>query len=423
MMKTLSLKLAGITLLLTGSALAEYQIGNGAVQLEGSLSAVYDSNIRSSVNEVSDEYLTFFPLARYRRVGGRFNTEVSTGVLIKRYNDHTDFNSEDAQAHFDWSMVRKEGETTGATLNIGYIETSDAIVEVNDRVRSRNLFINNSGEVLMAGRHLLSAGLSYRDEQHSLGSDHNALGGRVGYSYVGIPDGTTISATYSRQKTETKSSFTGNTVLDQTADSATVAVSRPLYGDLVAGVSYGYRWLDRGANEAALALRDRSGPVLDLTLRGPFLPRKYFPKTTGTFRIAYEQADAPGLNDQNRNRLVGMLNLAWAARERTTVNFFASRTQYLTIQDFTVVNKSTGIRLTQAIGSFVHAEFDLRYTNANFFNIGRTDDRYEAQLSTSYEVNRSWSARLAYRYMDSKSDLLMADYQRHLVTLTLRYAL
>lgn len=419
----LPIKLTGMILLLTSTCWAEFEVAKGAVQLETSLSGVYDSNIRSASDEIADEYLALFPLLRFRRLGGRFNTDASAGVLFKRYQDHTEFNSEDARAQFNWSMIREDGETTGATLGIGYVETSDAIVEVNDRVRARNFFVTNSGEVLVADRHLLSAGFSYRDNQHNIGSDQKSASGRIGYSYVGIPDGTTVSATYSHQRSKSTDAILGDTVLDQTADTATVAVTRPLYADLVAGVSYGYRWLDRGAHEAALALPDLQGPVIDLTLKGPFLPKKYFPKTTGTFRLAYEQSDAPGLNDSSRHRFVGLVNVSWAARERTMVSLYASRTQELSIRDFTVVNKSTGLKITQGIGNFVTTNLDLRYTNADFVNLLRTDERYEAEVSAAYQVNRAWSANMAYRYLDSRSDTAIAVYQRHLVTLTLRYAL
>lgn len=417
-------KTSCVLLLVSAATLrAEFTVGHGAVVLDSSVTLAYDSNIRAASDNTSDWYLVLFPELRYRRVGGRFNTDVSTGIRFKRYQDNTGFNSEDANAHFHWEMLRAEGETTGAALDLGYVETSDAVVEVNDQVRGKNFSASSSGEVLMAGRNLLSAGLTYHDKKHNIGSDQKSAGGRLGYSYVGMPNGTILSVNYAHQRNETTDNSSDLSSLDQQTDTASFAVSHPFYADLVVGASYGYRWLNRGSVESALALPDQQGPVYDLTLKGPFLPKQYFPKTTGTFRLAYEQSDVPGLNDASRNRLVGLINLSWAARERTTLSVFASRTQELTVNDLTVVNASTGFKVTQAIGDFVTTNLDLRYTQATFVNLARKDDRYEAQLTAAYQVNRAWSAQLAYRYMDSQSNTAIADYNRHLVMLTLHYVL
>lgn len=416
------LKLSGVLVLLSTVCAGEMQVGNGAIQLDTSLTGVYDSNLRASVNDISDFYLSFQPTLRYRRLGARFTTNASVGMRFKRYQDYTSSNSDDASANFDWRMDRVDGHTTAATLTLGYAENTEAVVEVNDLVRSKIFSANTSGEVLVAGRNLFSAGLSYRDSQHNIGSNQKGGSGRLGYSYVGFPDGSTLNFSYTHQENQSTTNTTGVDTIDQKGDTGMVTYSRPLYGSLMGGVAYGYRWLDRGDLETQLGLSNRSGSFYALNLDGQFLPKKYFPKTKGTFRIAYEQAEVPGLNDPSNERLVGQVNISWAARERTTVRVFASRSQDLSINDNTVVNESTGITFTQGIGEFINSELTLRYTNADFVNLVRTDDRYEARVGATYKINRVWSSGASYTYTESKSTVPIAHFERHVVAGTLNYA-
>jgi hypothetical protein len=279
-----------------------------------------------------------------------------------------------------------------------------------------------SGEVLVAERNLLTAGVAVRDYERSFGSDRITRSGNLGYSYVGFTDGTVVGVAYTKSTNETMHSTLDTPALDQKTDTILMTVKRPIYDQLAAMASYGYRWLDRGVQEQNVGLADVSGPVYNLSLDGPFLPRKYFPKTTGTFRVAYEQSDAPGLNDRSTRRLVGEIDVGWAARENTNVHVFTNRAQDLSITDNTVVSLNSGISVSQAIGTFVHSSLGFTYTNADFVNLGRTDERYLFHAEASYRINRTWSSSLSYSYLHSVSSQAIGNYNRHIVSLTLTYA-
>lgn len=422
-MKKALITLSGLSLYLTGAALAEIQVGDGALQLDTSLRGVYDSNLRASVDNIEDYYLSFEPTLRYRRLGARFTTEASAGLRIKRYLDTTTSNSEDADLRFDWTMKREAGHTTAATIGLGYFEATEANVDINDLVRSKTFSANIAGEVLMADRNLLSAGLSYRDSDRNLGSDQKISNAHVGYSYLGLSSGSELNFTYSHQESESTPNGTDIQTIDQKGDTVSATISKKFYDEFKSGLTYGYRWLDRRSEqETLLGLNNKKGSFFGLNLDGPFLPRQYFPKTTGIFHIAYEQAETPGLNDHSNQRLVGRLDISWAAREQTKVGVFASRSQDLSITDDTMINESVGLTLRQGIGAFVDTNFSLSYTNADFVNRGRTDDRYEALAGATYRINRTWSSGLTYRYFKSKSDFAVAKYTRHIVSGTVSYA-
>lgn len=401
---------------------AEWAVGRGALQLEASASGVYDSNLRASADAMSDFYLNFHPVVRYRQTDARFHTNAAAGVRIKRYDEHTNSDSEDAEGTFDWSMARDADHTTGADLELRYFENTDAVPDVNEQVRARTFGARARGEVLVARRNLLSATASYHDNQHDVGSDQESYGGLLGYSFTGFTDGTVLNASYAYQHSETADNATGDGRLDQTGRTLSATVSRPLYAEALASLTYGYRWLDRSDQEELASLADSQGDFIAVALEGPFLPHRYFPKTTGTFRLAYEQATTPGLNDPGNERLVGQLNLTWQARERTTVGFILRRAQELTIRDDTVVNTGGSLTVRQAIGNFFNAEAALDYNEADFVGLARTDDRTTARGSLGYQLNRGWSARAEYVYFHSRSTDPIANYDRHLATLTLTYA-
>lgn len=421
-MKKAFISLSGLSLLLTGACLAEFQVGDGALQLDTSLTGVYDSNLRASVNNIEDYYLSFQPTLRYRRPGALFSTEASAGLRIKRYLDTTESNSEDADLSFDWNMKRDDGHTTGATLGLRYYEITEADLNLNDLVRTKTFSANISGEVLVAQRNLLSAGLAYHDSERNLGSDQKTSNAHVGYTYLGLSSGSELNFTYSHQESKSEKNAANIETIDQKGDTISSTISRPIYDQLRGGLTYGYRWLNRGEQEALLGLNNSKGSFFGLNLDGPFLPRQYFPKTTGTFRLGYERAETPGLNDRSNERLVGQVNISWAAREHTNVGIFANRSQDLSITDNTVVTETTGITLRQGLGAFVDTDFSLSRTNADFVDLARTDKRYEARAAATYHINRTWSSALSYRYLKSDSNVAVANYTRHIVSGTVNYA-
>lgn len=420
MIKHLTLAAALCALLAT--ARAEWAVGAGAVQLDASLSGVYDSNLNGSAQNREDFFLNFHPNLRYRKADARFKTNAEAGIYIKRYMDYTTSNTEDAHGRLDWSMTRDDDHTAGASLMASYRENRDAVLDVNEQVRSKVFESAVNGEVLVARRNLLSAGLSYHDNEHNIGSNQNYYSGNLGYSYVGFTDGTQLNLGYQYQRSKTTDALSGVDNLDQTARTASIGVGRPVFGETTATLTYGYRWLDRGQREETMNLGDRGGSFVSFLLSGPFLPRQYFPKTTGTFRLAYEQAAVPGLNDRSNERLVGELGVRWQARERTSVNVYVNRTQDLTINDQTVVNTGGGLTIHQAIGQFINAEAGIGYQNAEFVGWNRTDDRYSAHVSGRYALSRLWSTTASYRYLDSHSNSQIASFTRHLAELAVSYA-
>jgi|GEM_PF-4064831 len=402
-------------------ARAEWDFGRGALAFEASASGIYDSNLYAAVDAVEDYALAFEPTLRYRRNDSRIKTDGHARYRIRRYLDHPEINSEDPEVHMDWRLLRGEGRTVGANFMADYSKTSDAVLEVNQRVRAEHLSLETGGEVQMARRHVLGASLAYRDQRRDFGSDQNVRTGRVNYRFMSLADDSAFTASWTHQRSDSEDALTGLDQLRQTARTLSLGYDRPLYHDAVLNASWGYRWLERDAAAGLPPVDDRSGAFVGLTLDGPFLPRAYFPKTTGRLRVAYEQADVPGLQDSGNERLVGEFQLGWQARPRTRLTLGARREQELSITNHTLVTAGGEVGWAQEVGRFTRTELSLSYLNADFIGLGRRDDRIEASFTARYARNREWPLFLRYQFLDSESTDPVANYQRHVVTITLSH--
>ena len=419
--RTSSLCLLCPLLALTSTGLAEWKVGRGAVSLETELSVAYDSNLRASATQEEDYFVTLQPTLSYRESSSRFKTAVSASLRSRRYLDQTETNSDDADASIIWNLLREGGHNSGGGIELDYFENSDALVDVNDRVQTKTFQATVNAEVLVAGDHLLSTLILRRDTDRDVGSELVGRSATGTYTYLGLADGLQFDLSYQHQETTSTDVLTDELRIDQTSRTILGTLSRPLYTNARVAILYGYRWLDRGAMEALFELEDRSGAYFGVLLTGPFLPARLFPKTTGTFRLAYQEAESPGLNDESRARVVGELALAWQARARTSFIAAARRSQDLSIVDSTVLNTGGSLTLRQEIGHFTRGELELLFNRADYVGLGRLDDRYEARISARYSINRTWSARGAYSYLDSRSNVYSATYDRHLVSLTAVY--
>lgn len=320
----------------TGLAVTEWQLGRGSVALFTSASATYDSNLQASPVATDDFYFALTPLAKYRRADSIFTSDASLSFTAQRYLEETQFDNNSLNFSYVGSIPRDNERTYGANIRFGYDESVDADADINRRVASESFSAGAGFELMVARAHLLSTDASYRMVTRDFGSDQTTWGLNNSYAYS-LRDGTSIGARYGYTVTETESDDPSRASLDQASHDVAANVSRTLYAGVRGSASVGYRWLDRGDEENQANLPDTEGYTMSVGLDGQFLPKRYFPKTTGQFRVAYESAVSPGLNDGDSKRLVGSINVQWQARETTSVGVGVARAQDLSASDQTVV--------------------------------------------------------------------------------------
>jgi outer membrane protein assembly factor BamA len=403
-------------------ARTEWNVGRGAVTFDTTAGVTYDTNVEGNADGEDDVNLFLTPVARYRRIDSLFTSDADLSVTVNRYLDRSENDNEAIRANYSLNLPRDAGiRTYGASFSAGYNKSFEVNEDINQRSGQETYNFDLDGEVMLARRHLVRGNLGYRQNNRDSGSDKQTWTAGSSYSYT-FNEGTTVGSSYRGTRTETTSDDPARPSLDQVSHSVDVNASRRLYADVNGRAAVGYRWLDRGQAENDSGLQDNNGYTLSLGLDGQFLPAQYFPKTTGRFSFGYEQSQAPGLNDDATSRVIGSIDIRWLARTTTTLNLNLSRAQELNTQDDTVVRNTASIGVDQTINAFLSANATVSYTLADYVGSDREDNRYGFRSTLNYQINRDWSAALAYTYTLSDSSRANADYDRHTLTLSANYA-
>jgi Putative beta-barrel porin 2 len=413
--------LLGLPVIPVTSLKAEWAIGRGAVSIQTSGALNYDSNLQASAVTEGDFYLDNNLTALYRRQHSRIKTDATLVAGIERYLELTDFNSENYQANYALSLPRGEDYDFGASATLAYFEQTESDVDLNTRVHAQSFNASLATELALTRNHIFSNGLAANQTLRDVGSASRSYEGNLKYDFLGFAQDTSVGIAYTGKNTQTDSDSANRTGLEQVSHSLSVQASRPLYAQVLATTALGYSWLERSAEEQALGLTNSGGLIYSFALSGEFLPRKYFPKTKGTFRIGYEEASSPGLNDNNTRRVVGNFDVRWQARERTSVGLSLSRNQDLTATDNTVLTNTAEVNITQAIGQSLNSQLALGYTLADYPGLDRVDHRTSFTSTSSYVFNRRWSTAFRYGYLLSLSSATRSDYASHNVRLSATY--
>lgn len=137
--------------------------------------------------------------------------------------------------------------------------------------------------------------------------------------------------------------------------------------------------------------------------------------------VTFNQFDAPELDDTTDLTVAAALN--WSPRRRINIRLAASRTVEQTnvegASDKTQTDASLGARyeiLRNLEGSAL-----IGLSRSRFNELDRTDTGLFGQVALDWEVTRRTTARLSYRYFDESSDDDAQEFDKHLVSLGVRY--
>lgn len=398
------------------------EIERGELLLSTSASATYDSRVLGGTSGADDLIFTLFPQFLYKRdQAAQLKLDGHAGVRINRYYDFTQFDSEDFTAGLNLRLPKGVGPRFSGSFSVNYDERSDVNYDVNQRVREHMFTTNFSGNYLTSLKTSLDFDAGFLDAQRNIYSDRQQWGGGIGFNYRDFLHGTSLHLKYRHLDNETSGDNPLNAPLNQQLDTYSIGLSRPIYADVTASVSYGYRFLDRSRAETITGQTHYEGSFFAASLEGPFLPPRMFPKLTSSLSLSYQSSDVPGINDTNTRRFAGSANLSWQARETTRVFFNARRAQDLTINDITVDANTVSLGVRQEIGHFIDGTAVVGYDHRAYRGFNRSDDAFFFEARAGYRVTKYWSASAAYRFRNSDSDAVFADYSRHIVSLSANY--
>jgi hypothetical protein len=128
------------------------------------------------------------------------------------------------------------------------------------------------------------------------------------------------------------------------------------------------------------------------------------------------------VNDTSADKtLTGDLGLTWTARETTDISITASRSQRLSSNDLTVVATTAKLGVEQKLRYNLSATADANYTWSTYRTIARSDEIFMTEGALHYTFGHGWNASGSYSYQTSRSDTTVAQYVRHVATVSVGY--
>lgn len=415
--------LFSVSLAVLPGILCAIPVGRGEVSVALSGTGTYDSNLAGSRASSEDYYGTVTPQVGYVRRAGNLEAEASASLAFIRFVEQKQYDTENARIAATLRLSAATFQKLSAAAHGSYSETSDVNADVNARLKSATTSFTGESTWLVGPRMDFGLTGGYTDSIRTGASDARSLNLGTTYGYRDFFYDNTLNATYNFQSSQSSGENARSAKLDQTSHLFSLGLGRPLYRDVTGRISAGYRMVERSAAETLIGQTEQSGIVLNASIDGPFLPRKYFPKVSSRAHLSYEEAATPGINDTGTKQLGADISIIWEAGPKSSVSLLASRSQRLSVTDFTVL--STGVRavITQKLRYNLNGSLAAAHNWESFRGIAREDRRRTIQGDLNYRFATRWHAAASYQFESILSSIRRSSYDRHLATLTLGWEL
>lgn len=404
---------------LTSPVLAGIPVGRGEIFSAVSATATYDSNVYGTHRATDDYSATLAPRLTYLRQAALIEAEANVGISFIRYRDETALDAENLEANAALRFAKSTARNYSGSLSASYLETSDVDTDVNTRVNTATSTYEARSALRTGPRSDLAVNGRFSDARRDVASDQQTTGAEFAYGYQDFFHGNNLRLAANYNALESSGDNARDVRLDQTAYTLTAGLNRTFAHDtLRAGLNYGYRVLERSADETAAGTTREGGAVISASLDGPFLPKKHFPKVESRFGITYQDAATPGIDDTGSKEVTGYLGLVWQARERTRVSLATHRSQRLSVNDLSVVSTNVRLGLDQTLRPSLTGSLSAGYDWSSYSSIDREDRTASISAGLRHQFARAWDANLTYAFSATDSDVRASDYDRHLVGLS-----
>jgi Putative beta-barrel porin 2 len=395
-------------------------IDHGALTLATTAAATYDSDIQGGPQADSDFIYSLYPDLLYKEDQSQLNVDAGAGVTFQRYQKYTQYNSNDPDAHLNMGIAPDQGLPVSGLFDTSYAQTDDVDYDLNTRVIAKTLSSNMNG--LYAVGRQLSFGINGTYMRVDRGTFGTQLidGEGASMNYSDFLNVVNVALQYNHLEANA-TSVEGGPVLDQSSNSYSVMLSRPIYDEIKASATYGYRFLDRSPDETDTEEPNANGSFYSVSLDGPFLPPNAFPKLKSLLSVSYEQATTPGINDEGSNRLIALARLNWSATDTTTLGLTADHTQVLASNNLTVVSTDALADIGQDFGHFIHADVGGGYSRRDYVGINRTDNIGQGYARVHYKATKSFTVGIDYQIHATYSNIELASYTRNVARLFATY--
>lgn len=361
----------GLAALTASPALAILPLAKGELFVTADARVEFDNNIYTNANEIYDTILFVTPGVSYTRKAGLLKLNTSAGLEVQRFADNTRHNSENGRFNGDLTWANEEGKSDGK-LVVGANRLAFANAEVNDRVVNDTYTLN--GEFA----HWMTEKFGFRVATDN--SEQRSVVG--GYSDI------------------TKNQFGGD---------FRYQVSPKL--EALAG--YSYRHTESEKDAVVNSNIKANDNLFSLGLKGELTS-----KLTGEVRGGFVTRDVNGKFNRSENAPFAKVALAWAAAEKTTINFVVKKDFDVSQADQSANKFDVTLVATQQLVEKVSVTGMLNYMHGNYVGgTARKDDSYMGRVMLNYKLTELMTAQAYVSTSETDSTTALSEYNRTTVGL------
>ena len=258
----------------------------------------------------------------------RGSISAGLGVNIVRFDEFSNFDSEDLRGNFDLNFPAAAGSPFSGGINFGY--TEDTLVDdfVNDRIASDSTNASISGQYQFRPRLSGRASLSYNDRNSARYSD-----------------------------------------LEETTASVGLVLSEVWQN---VGVTLDLRERDLNSSGEIGNARDGKDTSISIGLTGPILPEGVFNRLEAYGSISFDKVDSTITRDGGDRDVIGYDgSLTWRPRETTSVSLTFNKGVQNTVTDDAVENSRISLGMSQQFDGLTAGSIGLYTQSAGYFGTTR----------------------------------------------------
>lgn len=407
---------------LASSTRADLPLGRGEISATIDATATYDSNVFGTHDATADYSGTLTPRISYVRKAGQIEAEAHAQIAFLRFREQTQLNADNLDLGAALRIPKSDIRNYDGLLSAAYVESSEVNTDINARINTKTTTLVGQTNLTIGPRSNLALDGNYTDTLRSLGSDQQILTTTAVYNYSDFFYGNSLRVTGNYEDLQTSGDNSRGVELNQNSYMLSAGLVRSFSNNTVhAGLSYGYRILNRSAAETSTGTARQEGSVITATLDGPFLPEKYFPKITSQFALSYQDTATPGINDPGTKELTGSLLLGWQAREGTHVSFSVHRDQRLSVDDLSVVSTNVQLGIEQELRYNLTGTLRAGYDWSSYRTVDRQDKTASANAGLRYHFARAWDATLTYTLNSTTSNRRESTFDRNVFSAGVTY--
>lgn len=379
--------LSGALLSIPLTLVAGPRFAQGDVTVQGTLQITDSSRVSPRANSSSDTIYAFIPSVSWVRESNRMNLRSSLSAPMRRYDKNDSLDSNSLQFSLSGELPFGSGPKLSGSWGFNYFDGVRQSFLTNSNLQSETINFTTSADYIIQ-RHLSFRARATHNERDNSGIDSQFTNANT----------TTLFAAGLHARQLIKGRI-----------------------GLYAEYQIQTRKTDRGLVNFGV---DDTDDGINFGITGQILPEHLFPKLEADLSFGFTSTSGSdrnaSTNQGRKNRLTLNGSLKYPANPKTNVALTFNRSLAVTDDDRTVEQSNLSLSLNYSPRPKLGFVTSIGVQSNDFIydTTSRNDDVFTAAISARYSIRTNWSTSLSYNYRDSKSNIVISDYNSAQLTLS-----